>query len=168
MSVTVFPGVACSVSSAVPSGELRNEPNLEGRVPGPLDFGPPPRMRSEVVGIPSALSCLLKSRLVTPSKREVAVWSLVLSTPSGRVDGSLVSLESSGGLGIGCWVSATPSSRVVGGVKVSVRGTPSSVGKGSWVGGGWVKKISVQLESEAEPRSVERSHNSASRWPHSQ
>ena len=115
-------------------------PRVETRIPVTLDFGLPPRTRSKVVGISSALSCLLKSRLVTPSKREVAVWSLVSSTPSGRVDGSRVLLESSGGLGIGGWVLATPSSRVVGGVKVSVRGTPSSVGKGSWGGGGWEEK----------------------------
>jgi len=55
-------------------------------------------------------------------------------------------LESIGGLGIGGWGvgwgSATPSSRVAGGVKVSVRGTPSSEGKGSWGGGGWVEKFS--------------------------
>jgi hypothetical protein len=128
-----------TVASGVP-GE-RNEPSFEALVPGPLDFGLPPRMRSEVVGISSALSCLLKSRLVTPSKREVAGWSLVSFTPSGRVDGSRVSLESSEGLGIGGWVSATPSSRVVGSGKVSFRCTPSSVGKGSWGGGGRVEKI---------------------------
>ena len=122
------------VASGVP-GE-RNVPSVEALVPGPLDFGLPPRTRSEVVGIwsalscllksvgiSSALSCLLKSRLVTPSKREVAGWSLVSFTPSGRVDGSRASrasLESSGGLGISGWVSATPSSRAVGGVKVRV------------------------------------------------
>ena len=104
------------VASGVP-GE-RNVPSVEALVPGPLDFGLPPRTRSEVVGIWSALSCLLKSRLVTPSKREVAGWPLVSVTPSGRVDGSRASLEFIGGLGIDGWISVTPSSGVVGGVKV--------------------------------------------------
>lgn len=92
----------------------------------------------------SALSCLLKFRLVTPSKQGVAGWPLVPFTPSCRVDGSRESLEmkSIWDLGIGGWGSATPSSRVAGGVKVSVRGTPSSEGKGSWGGGGWVEKFS--------------------------
>ena len=57
-----------------------------------------------LVGDLSTLSCLLKSRLVTPSKQEVAVCASVgTSTPSCRVDNT-PSSGGRGGCGSGGWV----------------------------------------------------------------
>ena len=83
-------------------------------------------VRTTVVDGLSALSCLLSSRLGTPSKQEVAVLSSGLLTPSSGC-------EVIGSVG---WVSTPSSGMFTTGLKVSVGSTPSFGGNGD--GGGWV------------------------------